>query len=143
MFERLLNKDLIPNDKDINTFIGEKTSKLLESFEEFLEAKYKIIKDLKFPFGNDYGWGYKYATKSKHICYAFFEKEAFTITTQIPAVSMEKFKEQYKQLSVKAKQIWENRYPCGKGGGWIHFRILDGNDLNDIMIFINIRMNRK
>lgn len=51
--------------------------------EEYLNTHYQLVKEIRFPFGNSYGWGYKYSHKSSHLCYAFFEKGAFTVTIQI------------------------------------------------------------
>jgi hypothetical protein len=42
-------------------------------------------------------------------------------------------------LSQKAKELWQNRYPCGEQGGWIHYRILNTNELNDIFEFMKVK----
>jgi len=43
------------------------------------------------------------------------------------------------EFSAKTVDLWKNRYPCGKQGGWIHFRVLDANELNDIFELIKIK----
>lgn len=70
----------------------------------------------------------------------FFEKEAFTVTIQIGDKQAHLVKECLSDLSTKAQELWEEkRYPFGTNGGWIHYRILNDTDLNDIHKFINIK----
>ena len=42
----------------------------------------------------------------------------------------------------EGKNYWENRYPCGENGGWIHYRIQNKSHLRDIGIFLGIRTNK-
>ena len=42
-------------------------------------------------------------------------------------------------LSQKARELWAKRYPCGKKGGWVHYRVLGDSDLNDIYSFITAK----
>jgi len=51
----------------------------------FRISEYAIILEVKFLicYYSFEGWGYKYSHKSSHLCYAFFEKGAFTVTVQI------------------------------------------------------------
>lgn len=142
MYERLLNKAVVPNEKSINELLGLEAVELLNQFNEILLERYKADKELKFPFGNNYGWGYKYFVKTKHICYAFFENKAFTVTFQISGKAAEKHSDCLEQLSNQAKELWNNRYPCGEGGGWVHFRILSDKDISDVMLFLKMRLNK-
>ncbi|WMJ87170.1 DUF3788 domain-containing protein [Anaerocolumna sp. MB42-C2] len=139
MYERLLNKMDTPSPEYIKSYIGINSSSILDQFEDFLNTNYQLTKELKFPFGNNYGWGYKYSHKSSHICYAFFEAGAFTVTIQIGDKSVSEVEEILPSLSAKAQQLWNNRYPCGTQGGWIHYRIVDTNDLNDIIEFVKVK----
>ena len=71
MFERLLEKNNPPAADFIKEFVGLKSYALLAQFEDFLENNYTLSKEIKFPFGNRYGWGYKYGHKTSHLCYVF------------------------------------------------------------------------
>jgi hypothetical protein len=51
--------------------------------------------------------------------------------------------EQYNKLSEEGKNYWENRFPCGNNGGWIHYRIINKKQLKDIGIFLCIRTNKE
>jgi hypothetical protein len=99
--------------------------------------------ELKFPFGKEYGWGYKISSKSKHLFYIFFEKNCFIITMQISKIKTEKEIKNYNELSEEGKNYWENRYPCGKNGGWIHYKVKNKKQLKDIGIFLSIKTNKE
>lgn len=138
MYERLLDKNQPPSPGFIKDYIGIESYKIMLQFEDFLNSKYHLTKELRFPFGNSYGWGYKYSHKSSHICYAFFELGAFTVTLQLGDNFISKIEQIESRLSSKGKELWNNRYPCGTQGGWIHYRVLE-NDLNDIFEFIKVK----
>ncbi len=55
MSNRMLDKNNIPTEKEIFEFIGNDTKKLLKQFEETFDKQYDMQKELKFPFGNNYG----------------------------------------------------------------------------------------
>ena len=114
MYERMLNKQLIPTEDEINNYIGKKSVENIELIKKSLGKKFDISMNLKFPFGNDYGWGYKVSNKSKHLFYIFFEKECITITLQISKIKTEKETENYNNLSKEGKNYWKNRYPAEK-----------------------------
>lgn len=120
---RMLDKTNEPTIEAIATQLGPKAQKNLDSFEKELLKKYDLKKELRFPFGNNYGWGYKYSHKNKHLCYLFFEEGGFTIMLQLgDGGKVEACKN---QLSPYALDLWANRYPCGKkGGGWIDLVII-------------------
>ena len=62
---------------------------------------------------------------------------------QIKGIKTEKELEKYNKLSEEGKNYWENRYPCGEYGGWIHYRIKNKKQLKDIGIFLSIRTNKE
>jgi hypothetical protein len=143
MYERMLDKKNIPTEDEIKNYIGEKSVKNMELIKKSLEKLFEINIELKFPFGNNYGWGYKISNKSKHLFYLFFEKGSITIMLQIKRIKTEKEMQQYNRLSEEGKNNWENRYPCGNNGGWIHYRIINKKQLKDIGIFLSIRTNKE
>ena len=75
----MLDKNIIPTEEEIKKFIGEKSIENIENLINCLNNVFKINMELKFPFGNNYGWGYKVSDKSKHLFYIFFEKNSITI----------------------------------------------------------------
>jgi hypothetical protein len=144
MYERMLNKQTIPTEDEINNYIGEKAVGHIGLIKKSLEKVFEIKSELKFPFGNDYGWGYKISNKSKHLFYVFFEKGSITIMLQIrKSIKTEKEIEKYNNLSEEGKDYWKNSYPCGENGGWIHYRITKKIQLKDIGIFLSVKLNKE
>ena len=145
MYERLTKKDPAPDEAAIIVHLGPDSHARLEAFESRLKKSYELSRELRFPFGNSYGWGYKYSHKTSHLCYAFFEKNAFTITLQIGDKQVPSMTNALPSLSQKTNELWENRYPCGKEGGWIHYRVLTEEDLEDVtkLLFIRKKPGKK
>jgi len=139
MYERLLDKSAPPDDGLIKEYLGAESYDFLLLFEKFLNDHYDLKKELKFPFGSSYGWGYKYSHKSSHLCYAFFESGAFTVTLQLGDSCVPAVREMLPALSEKANRLWQDRYPCGEQGGWIHYRVIERNDLGDVFELIKAK----
>jgi hypothetical protein len=138
MFERMIHKDFAPTIKEIHSHMGEDMTEIFKNFDNYLKCHYEIIRELKFPFGNDYGWGYKYSSKKDLLCYVFFEKNAFTVTITIGKSELPKLIKIYNSFLPKTKELWDNRYPCGDGG-WIHYRVFNDNELSDIQSIISVK----
>jgi hypothetical protein len=136
MYERLLNKSAPPDDGFVKEHLGAENYGFLLQLEKFLNDQYDLKKELKFPFGSSYGWGYKYSHKSSHLCYAFFEAGAFIITLQLCDSCVPAVRKMLSTLSEKANQLWQDRYPCGDLGGWNHYRVIESNDLGDVFEYI-------
>ena len=143
MYERMLNKNTIPEINEINDYIGKKSVEYIELIIESLRNVLDIKLELKFPFGNNYGWGYKVSNKTRHLFYIFFKKNSIVITLQISKIKSEKELKIYNELSEEGKKYWENRYPCGDNGGWLHYRILNKRQLKDIGLFLKIKTNKE
>ena len=139
MYERLLDKNNEPTLEHVKEYLGEDSIKRLLSLESYLQTHYHLLKEIRFPFGNSYGWGYKYSHNYSHLCYAFFEKGAFTVTIQIGDKRVHLVENGLSDLSPKARELWKNRYPCGNNGGWVHYRILNDGELNDIYKFMSAK----
>ena len=142
MYERMLDKQHIPANDEIKEYIGKNSVVFIEEIKSALEKIYEITMEIKFPFGNNYGWGYKVSHNLKHLFYIFFEKGSITVTLQISKIKTEKEISKYNQLSEEGKKYWENRYPCGENGGWIHYRVINKKQLKDLGIFLSIKMNK-
>lgn len=139
MYERLLDKKNEPTDEQVKAYLGNKSYLHLLSLEKYLKTHYHLVREMRFPFGSSYGWGYKYSHKSSHLCYLFFEKGAFTVTIQIGDRQIHSIEAAMNSLSLKAQKLWTNRYPCGAHGGWVHYRVMNDEDLADIYCFIRAK----
>ena len=139
MYERMIDKSVQPEINDIERYIGLNGCRYLQFLEDALMKRYNIQREICFPFGNTYGWGYKYSHKTKHLCYLFFEKDAITITMQIGDREVPLLNQMLPTFSSKTQSLWEHRYLCGENGGWVHVRILSEDDLDDAIKLIEIR----
>ena len=139
MNERLLDKNNKPTLEQVKEYLGSEGYERLLSLEEYLKSHYQLSREMRFPFGNNYGWGYKYSHKATHLCYAFFEKGAFTVTLQIGDKQVHLVEDMLNTLSQKARELWNNRYPCGEHGGWVHYRVLGDEELTDIYKLIGAK----
>lgn len=139
MYERMIDKSVQPEINDIERHIGLNGCRYLQFLEDALMKRYNIQREIRFPFGNTYGWGYKYSHKTKHLCYLFFEKDAITITLQIGDREVPLLNQMLPTFSSKTQSLWEHRYLCGENGGWVHVRILSEDDLDDAIKLIEIR----
>lgn len=139
MYERLLDKNTMPDEAIIREYLGEESRKRLAAMESRLHETYQLSRELKFPFGNHYGWGYKFSHKSNHLCYAFFEKGAFTVMLQIGDKQVSLLESHLPALLQKTQDLWENRYPCGERGGWVHYRVLSDDELTDVIKLLTIK----
>jgi hypothetical protein len=99
--------------------------------------KFSAAKLIRFPYGNDYGWAVKYSAKSKHICDIFAERGALSVFCKINTKAVEKV---YDGLGDYAKTVWKDAYPC-KNGGWIDFRVLTAEHLEDVKKLVCAKMN--
>lgn len=82
MHERMLDKQHQPTMDQFLEHCG-KARELFQVLDAYLTDDLKTEKMLRFPYGNSYGWGMKYALKSKHICDVFAEKDAFTVMLRL------------------------------------------------------------
>lgn len=139
MYERLLDKNVVPDESKIQEYLGRQCYERLTLFEDRLKMNYQLVRELKFPFGNSYGWGYKYSHKSSHLCYSFFEKNAFTIMLQIGDKQVPLMEESLSSFLQKTQDLWANRYPCGERGGWVHYRVLNDDEVADALKLLAIR----
>lgn len=141
MGERMLDKSKEPSLDDIKNYLGKESFQFLLDFESGLSKRYNLVRNLKFPFGNDYGWGFQFMHRKTHLCYAFFERGAFTVMLQLGDDAADKMKILLPQLSNKAKELWEMRYPCGreKLGGWIHYQITTQIEVLEIIRLIELK----
>lgn len=140
MYERMLQKEVKPSLNDIYNIIGSDGTILLKDLDNFMRLSYDIVSEIRFPFGNKYGWGIKYSHRSKHLCYVFPETGSFTVTIQIGGKELHRLYEKLESFLPKTRELWNCRYPCGEGG-WLHYRVFSLEEIEDIKELIKIKKN--
>ncbi len=133
MYERMLERAHEPNSEEIRGYLGEESYGRLVGLKEMLEQKYHLVTALRFPFGKNYGWGYKFSDRSTHLCYALFERDAFSVLFNIGDKQAPNVERVLDTLQPKGQELWMNRYPCGERGGWFQYRVLTDRDLDDVL----------
>lgn len=141
--ERLANKEITPTQEIINHFLGEKNVRILCLFEKMLCENYELNRELKFPFGKNYGWAYRYTHKKTLLLYVFIEKNGFCCTLSINDDGARIVAEIIETMLPKTKDLWQNRYPCGKEGGWVHYSVSNEEELKDIIRLIGVKVKPK
>lgn len=135
---RFLEKDKAPTSQEIEQRLGPEAMKRLNMLDDYLKTHYDAARELKFPFGNQYGWSYKYSCKAKILCYVFFEKGSFTVTVTIGKTELPKLKKELPNMLPKTNELWKHRYPCGDGG-WIHYPVTADKEIREIQKLIGIK----
>ena len=138
MYERMLNKQETPTFDDLIRYSGERGA-LWTTLDEHLKSDCGLVTQIRFPYGKEYGWAVKYSKKSKHICDIFAENGAFTALFQVSNAAVEPI---YDELGDYAKNIWNDKTPCSTGG-WIEFRVLNDEHLQDLKKIIHAKIGLK
>ena len=136
MHKRMLDKMNRPSIEEFRSFIGSRED-MFENLDDFMGEVQNIQRELRFPYGNHYGWGIKYSVRKKHICDIFAEKDAFTVMMRL---SNDQFEGLYSGLSAYTREYIDNKYPCGSGG-WIHYRVLEPEHLEDVKKMLGVKLH--
>jgi hypothetical protein len=143
MVKRLTEKSHQPTEEIVRDFIGENAWQRLIQLENMLRERYDLNREMKFPFGNEYGWGFRYSHKKSLLLYVFFEENSFCCTISINDKGAPQVDAMQKDLSPEIKTLWENRYPCGDFGGWVHIPAYSDNMLPDIIRLLSVKIKPK
>lgn len=134
MYERMLNKQVMPSIEEMTEYCGE-NAELFSMLNDWIKATFGTEEKVVFPYGNSYGWGIAHRKKDKLMCNVFAEDNAFTVMVRL---SEKQCKLVYEQLQKYTKEQIDNKYPCGDGG-WIHYRVTCKEHLKDIQKILSVR----
>lgn len=134
MYERMLNKQVEPTISEMTAHCGE-NAELFTMINDWLSKTYDTVQKVTFPYGNNYGWGIAHRKKQKLICNIFVENSAFTVMLRL---SNRQFESIYEHVQKYTQEYIDNKYPCNDGG-WIHYRVMCKEHLNDIQKLLSIK----
>ncbi len=137
MYERMLNKNNVPTYKEMIEYCAEIGQRFKE-VNDLLSNKFYTITNINFPYGNKYGWCITHKVKSKLICNIFPECSSFSVMIRL---TNQQFNSIYNRLGEYAKNYIDNKYPCNDGG-WIHYRVTNGNQISDLITIITEKCNK-
>lgn len=128
MYERMLNKQVVPTIEEMTSYCGV-NAELFTMLNQWLSNQYCTLQETVFPYGNHYGWGIAHRSKKKLLCNIFPEDNAFTVMVRL---SDRQFASVYGNMQKYTQEYMDHKYPCGDGG-WIHYRVKCKEHLEDIM----------
>ena len=134
MYERMLNKQVIPTFEEMVTYCGDNVG-WFTSLNEWLSHKYVTEQEIVFPYGNHYGWCIAHKKKKRLLCNIFPEDNSFTVMMRL---SNKQFESVYENTQKYTQKYIDNKYPCNDGG-WIHFRITCKEHLDDIEKLLTVK----
>lgn len=134
MYERMLDKQIIPSFEDMAAYCGE-NAELFTQLNEWLCGGFATEKSFSFPYGNNYGWCVAHRKKKKLLCNIFAENGSFTVMMRL---SNRQYKSVYEDLCKYTREYIDDRYPCGDGG-WIHYRVTCKEHFDDIKKLLAVK----
>lgn len=140
---RLTEKYQKPPEAFIRVFMGKEAWERLMCFEEMLRERYDLSREIKFPFGNEYGWSFRYAHKKSLLLYVFFEEGGFCCTISINDKGAQEVEAMFGDLLPEIQACWINRYACGADGGWIHHSVVSDDELPDLVRLAGVKVKPK
>jgi len=141
--KRLFEKANQPTEETIKSFIGDDAWRQLMKFEDMLGECYNLNREMKFPFGNNYGWSFRYTHNKSLLLYVFFEEGGLSCTLSIADKGVPQVEAMLNDLQPDIQELWKNRYPCGEIGGWLHCSIESDEELSDIVRLLGAKVKHK
>ena len=94
---------------------------------------------LSAPLAEDTAGDLNTAIKKRIYATRSLEKGAVTVTIQIGDKAVPALEAHLEKMMPKTRVLWNNRYPCENTGGWVHYRILNDDELKDVSELIKIK----
>lgn len=141
--KRFTEKFQQPSEEFIRQFMGDDAWQRLMRFEEMLRERYDLNREIKFPFGNQYGWGFRYCHKKSLLLYVFFEEGGFCCTISINDAKAPQAEAMLGDLLPEIQAAWLNRYACGSDGGWVNRSVEKDDELPDLIRLVGIKVKPK
>lgn len=141
--KRLTEKFHEPPEGLIRLFMGDDAWERLMRFEELLRERYDLNREIKFPFGNEYGWGFRYSHKKSLLLYIFFEEGGFCCTISINDAGAPEVEAMLDSLLPEIQAIWANRYACGMDGGWLKRSVERDDELPNLVRLVGVKVKPK
>ncbi len=136
MYERMLNKTTQPTHAEMEAFCGE-CGKAFLCFNRYLDEELGCMSEIRFPYGNSYGWSVTHRRGKKLVCDVFAEAGAFSVMIRLTNKALDDI---YPSLSEYAQKCVDVKYPCGEGG-WLHYRVSEPEQLEDIKRLAALKFN--
>ncbi|MBQ9142958.1 MAG: DUF3788 domain-containing protein [Lachnospiraceae bacterium] len=134
MYERMLNKQVVPTVAEMTSYCAENAERF-SMINAWLATTYSTEQRVVFPYGNKYGWGIGHYKKKKLMCNIFAEAGAFTVMMRLTNTQYEAI---YDSLKKYVQEHIDNKYPCSDGG-WIQYRVKCQEHYEDILKLLEVK----
>jgi hypothetical protein len=135
MYERLSDKNSMPTIEDLISHIGA-CKGLFENINLFITNELNAEKKLGFSSdSNVRGWGVGFKSKSKFFGTIIAEEDAFTVVMRL---TDDQIKKAYEEVLPYAQECL-NSYHRTSNGGWVQYRVLNMEQLDDAKKILRIR----
>lgn len=138
VYERMLDRSMKPTMGDMAAYCGERSGQF-ERLNAYLRERYQTAQEIRFPYGNSYGWCVSHRLGKKLVCDVFAEAGSFTVMLRLANAQ---FDEAYGHVTEYTRRCIDGKYPCGEGG-WIHYRVLCDEHLADAERMLDIKCSTK
>ena len=138
-YERLVDKELIPNIDQIKQTIGEDVFALWNDVWDYIKVAYGIDPELIY-YGKKYGWCYRFRKSAKTLCTLFPENGAFTVLVTLGRKEIGRLNRE--NLSNYVKNIFRNT-PQLHDGRWLWIRVLGKEVVSDIKLLLSLKRRPK
>lgn len=135
MYERMLDKRKKPALEEMIACCGARAA-LFSDFLSGLERLPDVQREVRFPYGNHYGWSVTYRRKKRLLCDVFPEAEAFSVMLRLSGAQLAAV---YDQVLPYTQDCIDHKYPCGDGG-WLHYRVLRPEHLQDALTLVRNKL---
>jgi len=129
-YERMLDKEHKPSEKEIHDYIGSKAAQVWADIVSFLNTHYDLLPELDYG-GAKYGWSIRYRRSGKSLCTLYPERGAFTMLIVLGRKEVEQFEEHMNEFNTPLVELFESARQF-HDGRWLWIRALDNSDTEDL-----------
>ena len=137
-YERMLDKDNQPTDKEILKTIGDTTYWL--ELRQYIKSSYDFAPEL-VNYGK-YGWTIRYRKSGKTLCSLFPEKGAFTVLLVLGKNEAEKALSMMDQFNAAVCKLLDGAKQL-HDGRWLWVRVRKQSDVNSIKELLQFKRKPK
>ena len=137
-YERMLDKDHQPTDREISKTIGD-TAPWLE-LKQYIESSYAFAPELA-DYGK-HGWTIRYRKSGKTLCSLFPEKGAFTALVVLGKKEAEKALSMMDQFNTSVRKLLDNAEQL-HDGRWLWIRVRKQSDISSIKELLKLKRKPK
>lgn len=131
------DKHYRPTDDEILGMIGPGWT-LWQELNQFIREHYPVTEDLKFLYGEKYGWAMRYRIRDKLLASLYPTKDGFTVQVNLNPAAVEQATDITHGKNVQEAIDRATPYPEGR---WLFIPVESKNDINDIKQLLALRVD--